>query len=93
MTLTEDEKKQMRLHASHYMKLSDIAIILEKDVVELRAAYIDKQTDVFKIIVGSRLKVISEIQGSIITSAKNGSSPAQTTMLEIINRINNKVNE
>jgi hypothetical protein len=93
MNLTEAEKKQLRIHAANYMKLSDIAVILEKNVIELKQAYKDTSSEVYQVIKGERLKVVSEIQGSIITSAKNGSNPAQASMLDIINRINNKVDE
>lgn len=87
MNLNQEELKALKDHAENYMSLPQLAIILEVDVDELTVEFNKKDSAVRKAIDHGRMLTLSAVQKSLITSAKNGSNPAQEKILEIINRI------
>lgn len=88
--LSEQEQNELVQHAANYMSLSALAEIMEVDEAEFREAYEMPGNVVRQCVRKGRLLTQSEIQKALVTSAKNGSNPAQEKMLQIITRINNE---
>lgn len=92
ITLNDEEVEQLEIHAANYLTLAQLAEIMDIPEHVMEYNFKEKDSQISKIIRAERLKVISAINGSLITSAKNGSNPAQTHMLNIMLRTNNLEN-
>lgn len=90
MNLTEEEIAQLKEHAENYLSLRELAIILEVEESDLIVEYNKADSPVRKAIQYGRMITRSAIQKALITSAKNGSNPAQEKMLDIMGKISRK---
>ena len=62
----------------------EIAVIMEVDQNELSDLLMDKQSPAYKAFQRGRLKREAELRKGIFDLASNGSSPAQTLALKLI---------
>ena len=62
----------------------EIAVIMEVDPVELSDLLLDKQSPACKAFQRGRLKREAELRKGIFDLAQNGSSPAQTMAIKLI---------
>lgn len=82
--LTSNELVQLEEHASLMFSIGEIALILGFPVKELRSLISDKGSPEYVHFHRGRLLAEAKIRKSIYDLANNGSSPAQTQFLELI---------
>ena len=86
MSATEDQLNNIELYSGQMFTISDIAIILEMNMQDFRSAIEDPESDIYKAFKRGRLKSEAEIRQAIFDLAKNGSSPAQAVVLDLIEK-------
>ena len=75
---------EVETYASLMFSKEEIAVILEVDPVELAVLLQDQDNPVFRAFQRGRLKREAEIRKGIFELAQNGSSPAQTFAMKLI---------
>lgn len=93
MNLSDEELQQIEEFASIALPLSDIAVILQVDPEELRAAYSEQSNAVRKRYCAGSLRLKAELHKSIKESALQGSNPAQQLMQKFLDEIKNTQDE
>ena len=71
-------------HSALMFTRHEIAVIMEVDPVELSDLLLDKQSPAYKAFQRGRLKREAELRKGIFDLAQNGSSPAQTMAIKLI---------
>jgi hypothetical protein len=82
--LTNDELVQLEEHASLMFSIREIALILGFHEAVLRSLVSDEKRPEYVHFNRGRLLAEAKIRKSIYDLANNGSSPAQTQFLELI---------
>ena len=75
---------EVETYASLMFSKEEIAVILEVDPVQLVDLLEDQDNAVFRAFQRGRLKREAEIRKGIFDLAQNGSSPAQTFAMKLI---------
>ena len=75
---------EVETYASLMFSKEEIAVILEVDPVQLVDLLEDQDNPVFRAFQRGRLKREAEIRKGIFDLAQNGSSPAQTFAMKLI---------
>ena len=75
---------EVEQYASLMFSKEEIAVILEVDPAELVVLLQDHDNQVFRAFQRGRLKREAEVRKGIFDLAQNGSSPAQTFAMKII---------
>ena len=75
---------EVETYASLMFSKEEIAVILEVDPSELAFLLQDQDNPVFKAFQRGRLKREAEVRKGIFDLAQNGSSPAQTFAMKLI---------
>ena len=86
--MTEAQLDEVEKFAGLFMKPSDIAIILNIPLADLRAALADSSTNCFQRYHKGKLLSEAELRKSVLTMAKQGSSPAQSLASKLIDEMN-----
>lgn len=89
--LTEQELKTVEELAELHFSIKDIAIFLGKSYLELKLLFTKEDNEFYYSVQRGELKTEVALRKTILTDAKNGSSPAQAQFLNIIrqNKMNN----
>jgi hypothetical protein len=82
--LNESFITEMETYASLMFTKEEIAVILEVDPAELNLLLQEQENPVFKAFQKGRLKREAEVRKGIFDLAQNGSSPAQTFAMKLI---------
>ena len=82
---------EVETYASLMFTKEEIAVILEVDPSELKVLLKDQDNPVFRAFQRGRLKREAEVRKGIFDLAQNGSSPAQTFAMKLID--NAKAND
>ena len=82
---------EVETYASLMFSKDEIAVILEVDPAELAVLLQDQDNPVFRAFQRGRLKREAEVRKGIFDLAQNGSSPAQTFAMKLID--NAKAND
>ena len=82
---------EVETYASLMFSKDEIAVILEVDPAELAVLLQDQDNPVFRALQRGRLKREAEVRKGIFDLAQNGSSPAQTFAMKLID--NAKAND
>ncbi len=82
--LNESFITEVETYASLMFTKEEIAVILEMDPVQLHTVLEDQDNPVFRAFQRGRLKREAEIRKGIFDLAQNGSSPAQTFAMKLI---------
>ena len=82
---------EVETYASLMFSKEEIAVILEVDLVQLVDLLEDQDNPVFRAFQRGRLKREAEVRKGIFDLAQNGSSPAQTFAMKLID--NAKAND
>ena len=82
---------EVETYASLMFSKEEIAVILEVDPVQLVDLLEDQDNHVFRAFQRGRLKREAEVRKGIFDLAQNGSSPAQTFAMKLID--NAKAND
>ncbi len=75
---------EVETYASLMFSKDEIAVILEVDPAELAVLLQDQDNPVFRAFQRGRLKREAEVRKGIFDLAQNGSSPAQTFAMKLI---------
>ena len=75
---------EVETYASLMFSKEEIAVILEVDSVQLVDLLEDQDNPVFRAFQRGRLKREAEVRKGIFDLAQNGSSPAQTFAMKLI---------
>ena len=75
---------EVEQYASLMFSKEEIAIILEVDPAELVVLLQDQDNKAFRVFQRGRLKREAEVRKGIFDLAQNGSSPAQTFAMKLI---------
>jgi len=75
---------EVETYASLMFSKEEIAVILEVDPAELAVLLQDQDNPVFRAFQRGRLKREAEVRKGIFDLAQNGSSPAQTFAMKLI---------
>ena len=75
---------EVEIYASLMFSKEEIAVILEVDPAELAVLLQDQDNPVFRAFQRGRLKREAEVRKGIFDLAQNGSSPAQTFAMKLI---------
>lgn len=91
MNLTEQELKTVEELAELHFSIEQISIFLGKDYISLKLLHTKKDNEFYFSVQRGELKTEVALRKTILTDAKNGSSPAQAQFLNIIrqNKMNN----
>lgn len=84
MELTDDQLAEIEVFGANFFNPNQIAIVLGVDPDELTDELTDNETLGYKSYQRGRLMTTLEIRKSIITLAKQGSGPAQTLAMRMI---------
>jgi len=84
MNLTENQQTDLQEFAGIYLPLDKIARILEVDADELIEEYQKTNSQVRKLVDTGRLQTEAQLQKVTIQLAINGSVPALTTALKMM---------
>lgn len=84
MKLTTDELAEVENMASYFFNPEEIAIVLGKPPGDLEDELLDETTDAYRAYQRGKLKSKLELRKSILTLAKQGSGPAQTLALRLL---------
>lgn len=84
MTLTTDQLAELESMASFFFNYEEIAIVLDVDTADLEDELLDETSPIYRAYQRGKLKSKMELRKSILTLAKQGSSPAQTLALRIL---------
>jgi hypothetical protein len=82
--LNESFITEVETYASLMFTKEEIAVILEVDPAELSLLLQEQDNPVFKAFQKGRLKREAEVRKGIFDLAQNGSSPAQTFAMKLI---------
>jgi len=82
--LNESFITEVETYASLMFTKEEIAVILEVDPASLISLLQDQDNSVFKAFQKGRLKREAEVRKGIFDLAQNGSSPAQTFAMKLI---------
>lgn len=82
--LNESFITEVETYASLMFTKEEIAVILEVDPAELKTILEDQDNPIFKAFQRGRLKREAEVRKGIFDLAQNGSSPAQTFAMKLI---------
>ena len=82
---------EVETYASLMFSKEEIAVILEVDPAELAVLLQDQDNPVFRAFQRGRLKREAEVRKGIFDLAQNGSSPAQSFAMKLID--NAKAND
>ena len=93
MNLSDEELQQIEDFASIALPLADIAVILQVNPEELRAAYSEQSNAVRDRYCAGLLRLKAELHKSIKESAIQGSNPAQQLMQKFLDEIKNTLDE
>lgn len=86
--MTADQLQQLEDLGAAFMAIIECAIILEVDTEELAELIADETSDAHKSYHKGRLQSEYAVRKGILKSAADGSSPAQTTALELLEKMN-----
>jgi hypothetical protein len=84
MKLNDEQLSEIESMASYFFSGEEIAIVLDVDVDDLTDALSDDETDAYRAYQKGRLKSKLELRKSILTLAKQGSGPAQSLALRML---------
>ena len=82
--LNESFITEVETYASLMFTKDEIAVILEVDPVQLHTILEEQDNPTFRAFQRGRLKREAEVRKGIFDLAQNGSSPAQTFAMKII---------
>lgn len=82
--LNDAELEQLQANASLMFTIKEIAIILQVDPAQLKYQVTTENTPEFASFQRGRLEAEGKIRKSIYDLALNGSSPAQSQFLQLI---------
>ena len=91
MNLSKEQLKNIKEMASRLIKPSLIAISLGVDEIDFLVDVRDSSTPVHKAYYEGFIQAKIYLNESIIKSAKNGSNPAQSEMLKLVNECSNSI--
>lgn len=72
--------------AAVFLAPAEIAIMLELDVLEVKAAMQDEAHPFYRAFFKGRLQSEFDLRRSIVKLATSGSSPAQTMAMDLLNK-------
>jgi len=81
---TENFLTDLESYAALMFNRSEIAVIMEVDTAELAELLSETQSPAFRAFQRGRLKREAELRKGIFDLAQNGSSPAQTMAIKLI---------
>ncbi|RYC69795.1 MULTISPECIES: hypothetical protein [Spirosoma] len=84
MTLTADQLTELESMAGFFFVPDEIAIVLGVDAVALEDALDDETSPAYRAYQRGKLKSKLELRKSILTLAKQGSGPAQTLAIRLL---------
>jgi len=86
--MTTEQLKQLEDLGAAFMGIVECAIILEMDTEELAELVADETSDAHRAYHKGRLMSEYQVRRGILKSAADGSSPAQTTAMELLEKMN-----
>jgi hypothetical protein len=84
MKLTSQQLQQVEELASYFFSPEEVAIVLDVNSDELAIELFDQHSAVYKAYQRGKLKSKLELRKSILTLSKQGSWPAQTLAMRIL---------
>jgi hypothetical protein len=84
MNLSNDQLAELESLASYLFSPDEIAIVLDVDADQLEDELLDETSTIYRAYQRGKLKSKLELRKSILTLAKQGSSPAQTLAMRIL---------
>jgi hypothetical protein len=85
--MSDDLLKEAQEWAELFFTNDELAMLLEVPAAEIRLALDDSSSPLGSAIMRGRLLSEAELRKSIILLAKRGSSPAQATALQLLQRM------
>jgi hypothetical protein len=86
MNLSESQLTELELYSSYMFTVEEIAVIIQVNPAELAGKIKDKASTPYLAFARGRLKMEAELRKSIFDLAKNGSSPAQSYAMKLIEK-------
>lgn len=88
MTLNAEHLTEIENLASYFFSPEEIAIVLDLDIDDLTDELTDDETSAYKAYQRGKLKSKLELRKSILTLAKQGSGPAQSLAVKMLEESN-----
>lgn len=92
MKLSTEELNEIERLAGLFFPPLNIAIVLQVDVEAFLEAWSDQQSPIYARYWCGKLKTEAELRKIILQQAKQGSSPAQTTAMKLLEEMNQQEN-
>ncbi len=86
--MTDEQLNEIERLAGLFIKPADIALIVGLTAKDLEGMINFPQTDEFKAYYKGKLISMAELRKSVITLAKQGSSPAQSLAAKMLDDMN-----
>ena len=91
MNLTKEQLEALEDYAYNLITLDLVAIMMEVDELDLRAAIEDVGTEEHRAFYRGYGRMLLETRKGIIRSAQNGSNPAQVELLQLLREFENNI--
>ena len=91
MNLTKEQLEALEDYAYNLITLDLVAIMMEVDEIDLRAAIEDDGTEEHRAYYKGYGRMLLETRKGIIRSAQNGSNPAQVELLQLLREFENSL--
>lgn len=90
MKLTKDQLDEVENLSSYFFSCDEIAIVLDLEPADLEDELLDDSSDVYRAYQRGKLKSKLELRKSILTLAKQGSGPAQTLAMRLLDDLESR---
>jgi len=90
MKLTKDQLDEVENLSSYFFSCDEIAIVLGLEPADLEDELLDDASDVYRAYQRGKLKSKLELRKSILTLAKQGSGPAQTLAMRLLDDLESR---
>lgn len=90
MKLTKEQLSEVENLASYFFTPDEIAIVVGVDVDDLEDELFDETSEAYRAYQKGKLKSKLELRKSILTLAKQGSGPAQTLAMRVLDDLESR---
>ncbi|WP_020599186.1 hypothetical protein [Spirosoma panaciterrae] len=90
MKLTKEQLSEVENLASYFFTPDEIAIVVGLDVDDLEEELFDETSEAYRSYQKGKLKSKLELRKSILTLAKQGSGPAQTLAMRVLDDLESR---
>lgn len=93
LSLDEEQLKALEEFAKAFFTISELEHVMEVPEGSLKTPFYRKEGEIYRRIHRGRLLAQAQVRQAILSSAINGSHPAQTKILEVLQEMKSNDHE